>query len=189
VNEKFILSEILLVLNLLNVFRVYLRLGRRLDRVTRANIHRLCWIEAAVARLPLAALLIAVLHNGSVALPFGLEAYRILSNILIWIIFLVGGFVVAWFRDWYNRYKWTNDRIFGLALTYHTLSLAIEQMEIKVIPLQHIFAFVIAGVLACMSMLVFFPQTRVVVEEATADSQARVEGTLDETTRLLGERS
>ena len=35
--------------------------------------------------------------------------------------------------------QWLTGRVFGLALAYHTLSLAIEQLSIKIIALQWIF--------------------------------------------------
>ena len=82
-----------------------------------------------------------------------------------------------------------NRRIFGLALAYHTLSLAIEQLEIKLISLQWIFAFVISGVLAFLSIIAFLPQTRAIVEDVTADTQGQVESGVDETSRLLGGQS
>jgi len=90
--------------------------------------------------------------------------------------------------------------VFGLALAYHTLSLAIEQLEIKVIALQWIFgkflifmlmtsAFVIAGVLAFLSVLVLLPQTREAVDSIASESQARVDAGADETSRLLAGES
>ena len=81
------------------------------------------------------------------------------------------------------------------------LSLAIEQLEIKVIALQWIFgmsalpahlillAFVISGVIALLSVLVMIPQMRRVVENAAAESQAAVDSGVDETSRLLGGQS
>jgi len=98
-----------------------------------------------------------------------------LANIFIWIILVVGGGVVVWFRDW----------VFGLAIAYHTLSLAIEQLAIKVIALQWIFAFVISGTVALLSILVLIPQTRVVVEDIAAGTEAHVDDAADETSRLL----
>ena len=177
-------------MNFLNILRVYLRLGHRLGRVNRGNFLRLVLLEAPVARLPLAVLFIDILHNGAVAFHVHGTVGRLLANIFIWIILLMGGFVVIWFRDW----------VFGLALAYHTLSLAIEQLEIKVIALQWIFgkflifmlmtsAFVIAGVLAFLSVLVLLPQTREAVDSIASESQARVDAGADETSRLLAGES
>jgi len=89
------------------------------------------------------------------------------------------------------------NRVFGLAVAYHTLSLAIEQLTIKVIALQWIFgclrnmsiltvAFVISGVVALLSILVIIPSTRRAVENAAASTQAQVDSGVDETSRLLG---
>jgi len=99
-----------------------------------------------------------------------------LANIFVWIILVVGGGVVVWFRDW----------VFGLAIAYHTLSLAIEQLSIKVIALQWIFAFVISGVIALLSLLVLIPATRQAVENVAAGTERHVDDATDETSRLLG---
>jgi len=187
VHKQFVVAEIFLILNFLNILRAYLRIGARLNR---GNFLRLVLLEAPVARLPLAVLFIDVLHNGAVAFHVHGTAGRLLANIFIWIILLFGGLVVVWFRDW----------VFGLALAYHTLSLAIEQLEIKVIALQWIFgtafcfklliiAFVISGVIALLSLLVMLPQTSAVVDSVTAESQERVDSGADETSRLLGNPS
>jgi hypothetical protein len=97
--------------------------------------------------------------------------------------------------------KYVNGRVFGLAIAYHTLSLAIEQLEIKVIALQWIFgtpaydiimlivAFVISGVVALLSVLVMIPQFRRTIEDVTAETQASVDHGVDETSRLLGGQS
>lgn len=140
VHKHFIISEIFLILNFLVILRLYIRLGYKLGRVNRSNWFRLVFLEAPVARLPLAVLFICILHNGAVAFHVHGKAGRILSNIFIWIIFVVGGGVVVWFRDWYTPLQsMLTKRVFGLAIAYHTLSLAIEQLSIKIIALQWIF--------------------------------------------------
>jgi hypothetical protein len=48
-----------------------------------------------------------------------------------------------------------------------------------------IVAFVISGVLALLSIFVIVPQMRHVVDDVSADSQARVDSGVDETSRLL----
>jgi len=176
VHEHFVIAEIFLILNFLNILRLYLRLGHKLGPVNRTNFVRLVFLEAPTARLPLAVLFIGILHNGAVAFHVHGAAGRILSNIFIWIIFVVGGGVVVWFRDW----------VFGLAIAYHTLSLAIEQMSIRIIALQWIFAFVISGVIALLSILVMIPQFRQGIENVAADTQAHIDSGVDETSRLLG---
>jgi hypothetical protein len=129
VHKHFILSELFLIANLLIVFRLYIRLGHKMDRVNSISLARLVFIEAPTARLPLAVLFIDVLHNGAVAFHVHGTFGRLLANIFIWIILLVGGGFVVFFRDW----------VFGFAIAYHTLSLALEQLAIKVIALQWIF--------------------------------------------------
>jgi len=179
VHKHFILSELLLIANLLIIFRLYIRLGHKLDRVNSTSLARLVFIEAPTARLPLAVLFIDVLHNGAVAFHVHGTIGRLLANIFIWIILLVGGGFVVFFRDW----------VFGFAIAYHTLSLALEQLAIKVIALQWIFAFVISGTVALLSVFVLIPQFRRAVEDVASEVQAEVDHGVDETSRLLGGQS
>jgi len=175
VHHHFVVSELFLIFNFLNILQLYIRLGYKLAPLERTGWRRLILLEAPTARLPLAVLFIDILHNGAVAFHVHGGLGRLLSNIFIWIIFVVGGLVVVWFRDW----------VFGLALAYHTLSLAIEQLSIKIIALQWIFAFVISGVIALLSVMVMIPGMRRTVESVSADTQARVDSAVDETSRLL----
>ena len=100
VHKCFVISEIFLILNFLVILRLYIRLGYKLRPINRSNFHRVLFLEAPVARLPLAVLFIDIFHNGAVAFHVHGTAGRVLSNIFIWIIFVVGGGVVCWFRDW-----------------------------------------------------------------------------------------
>jgi len=179
VHKHFAISWIFLIINFFNILRLYLRLGYKLGQINRSNFHRLLFLEAPIARLPLAILFIDIFHNGAVAFHVHGSLGRLLSNIFIWVIFVVGAGVVVFFRDW----------VFGLAIAYNTLSLAIEQLGIKIIALQWIFAFVISGVVALLSIFVMIPETRQTVENATADTQARIDSGADETSRLLGGQS
>jgi len=119
-----------------------LLLGQKMNH-SRSNLSRLILIEAPVARLPLAVLFIDILHNGAVAFYVYGTLGRLLANIFIWIVLVVGGGVVIFFRDWYypdpQLTEADGKRVFGLAIAYHMLSLAIEQLEIKFIALQWIF--------------------------------------------------
>jgi len=176
VNGEFTVAELFTIFNFLNILRLYLCLGPKLGRPIRGRFSRLLFLEAPTARLPLALLFIDIFHNGAVALHVHGRVGRLLANVLIWSILVVGGGVVAFFRDW----------VFGLALAYHMLSLAIEQLAIKIIGLQWIFAFVISGVLALLSAAVIIPRTRASVESAVAGHQAQVDSGADEAQRLLG---
>ena len=101
VHKHFVIAEIFLILNFLNILRVYLRLGHKMNH-SRSNLSRLIFIEAPVARLPLAVLFIDILHNGAVAFHVHGTLGRLLANIFIWIVLVVGGGVVIFFRDWYS---------------------------------------------------------------------------------------
>ena len=141
VNGHFVLAELFLLANFINIFQLYVRLGHKLGRLDRNGFNRLILLEAPVARLPLAVLFIEILHNGAVAFHVHGATGRLLSNIFIWIILVIGGGVVVWFRDWYilSLIRFLIVRVFGLAIAYLTLSLAIKQLAIKVIALQWIF--------------------------------------------------
>jgi hypothetical protein len=88
------------VFNFLNILQLYLRLGHKLGPLSRSGFIRIVLLEAPVARLPLAVLFIDILHNGAVAFRVHGTAGRLLANVFIWIIFVIGGGVVVWFRDW-----------------------------------------------------------------------------------------
>lgn len=94
------MAELFLIFNLLNILRLYLRLGPKLGRLNRDNFIRLVFLEAPTARLPLAVLFIDIIHNGAVAFHVHGTVGRLLSNIFIWVIFVIGSVVVVYFRDW-----------------------------------------------------------------------------------------
>jgi len=100
VHKHFIIAELFLIANFINIFQLYIRLGHKLGRLDRNGFVRLVFLEAPVARLPLAVLFIDILHNGAVAFHVHGTVGRLLANIFIWIILVIGGGIVVWFRDW-----------------------------------------------------------------------------------------
>lgn len=184
------------------ILRLYIRLGYKLGPVNRSNCFRLIFLEAPVARLPLAVLFIGMFHNGAVAFPVHGTAERLLSNIFIWIIFVVGGGVVVWFRDWYiplqsmltKGYLDSQLRIIRFLLRLNKCRSRLSRcngssvappVSIRLL----IVAFVISGVVALLSVLVMIPHFRRVVEDVAAETQAQVDSGVDETSRLLGGQS
>jgi hypothetical protein len=86
----------------------------------------------------------ALFWNGAVAVGAENTPSRIVANVFIWVIFVIGHLHIFV----------TKDYLIGYALSFLTLSLAVEQITIKVISLQWIFAFVIFGVFLAGSLYV-----------------------------------
>jgi hypothetical protein len=202
VHKQFIIAEIFLILNFLVILRLYIRLGYKLGRVNRSNYFRLVFLEAPVARLPLAVLFIGIFQNGAVAFPVHGTAERLLSNIFIWVIFVVGGGVVVWFGDWYIHLqsmltKGCLDSPLHIMHFLLPLNKCLSRLSrcngssvaIPLLTRLLIVAFVISGVVALLSVLVMIPQFRKVVEDVAAETQAQVDSGVDETSRLLGGQS
>ncbi|PCG88637.1 Protein of unknown function DUF1774 [Penicillium occitanis (nom. inval.)] len=93
---------------------------------------------------PYAWSLTALFWNGAVAVHAHSLPARIVANIFIWVIFLIGFVHIFSAKDY----------IFGYSLSILTLSLAVKQLAIKVIAFQWIFAFVIFAVFFVGSLYV-----------------------------------
>jgi len=89
-------------------------------------------------------------------------AGRIVANLFIWGLLMLGAFFLAVFKDY----------TIGLELAILALSLALGQLATKVVAFQWIFAFVIAGVLFVLSLAVAVPKF------FGADRSARQEGAI-----------
>ncbi|EAL84567.1 hypothetical protein KXW98_003290 [Aspergillus fumigatus] len=118
-------SEVMLAANYLNQHAAYWR-----HRTLPTFVHL-----SAIAG-PYAWTLMALFWNGAVAVGSNSFPARIAANIFIWLIFAFGS----------THIMATQDDLLGYCLTFLTLALAIEQLAIKVIALQWIFAFVIFAV-------------------------------------------
>ncbi|KAJ5161437.1 hypothetical protein N7492_006829 [Penicillium capsulatum] len=93
---------------------------------------------------PYAWTLTALFWNGAVAVHSHNLPGRLVANVFIWVILIVGlGHIVT-----------REDYILGYALSFLTLSLAVKQISIKVIAFQWIFAFVIFGVFLVVSLYI-----------------------------------
>jgi len=74
-------------------------------------------------------------------------AARIVANVFIWTILGFGLFFLLAFKDY----------TMGFELAILSLSIALSQMATKIFALQWIFAFVIMGVLALLSLAIGIP--------------------------------
>lgn len=93
---------------------------------------------------PYAWTITALFWNGAVAVGAENLPSRIVANIFIWVIFVIGHVHIFFAKDY----------LIGYAFSFLTLSLAVQQVAIKVFALQWIFAFVIFGVFLAGSIYV-----------------------------------
>lgn len=126
-------AEIILIAHFINQAITYWR-----HRGLPAFVHL-----SAVAG-PYAWTLTALFWNGAVAVNSHNLPGRLVANVFIWVILVVGlGHIVT-----------QQDYILGYALSFLTLSLAVKQISIKVIAFQWIFAFVIFAVFLVVSLYI-----------------------------------
>lgn len=93
---------------------------------------------------PYAWTLTAIFWNGAVVVDSNSLAARIVANVFIWVIFVVGvGHII-----------FSQDHLFGYCMSFLTLSLALKQFSIKIISLQWIFAFAIFGAFLALSLYI-----------------------------------
>lgn len=126
-------GEVIIIAHLLNQSTAYWN-----NRDSPAFVHL-----PAVAG-PYAWTVTALFWNGAVAVGAENTPSRIVANIFIWVIFVVGHLHIFGAKDY----------MIGYAFSFLTLSLAIEQVAIKVIALQWIFAIVIFAVFLAGSLYV-----------------------------------
>jgi hypothetical protein len=129
-------AEIILIANFINLTWLYFR-----NSTTPRLIH------IPVVSGPLAFNFVALFWNGAIMVGAHHLAARIVANVFIWSILGYGFLYLVVFKDY----------TMGFELAILSLSLAIAQMATKIFALQWIFAFVIAGVLALLSLLVGVP--------------------------------
>ncbi|PLB40538.1 DUF1774 domain-containing protein [Aspergillus candidus] len=126
-------SEIILMAHFVNQHVTYWR-----HRALPPLVHL-----SAVAG-PFAWTLVALFWNGAVAVHSHGLAARIAANVFIWVIFLVGS----------THISVGKDDLLGYCLSFLMLGLAVEQITIKIISLQWIFAFVIFAIFMVESLYI-----------------------------------
>lgn len=137
------LAEGVLVANLINVLALYI--VHKLYSVQPLSSWLL--VHASSVALPVAWLVYAIFWNGAVLFHAekGLIS-RLIANVLIWDFLFIPLFFVLIWGDW----------AVGLGLALLTFGIGLSQLAIKAIALQWIFAFVIAGLVAAILLLVAF---------------------------------
>ncbi|KAJ5935594.1 hypothetical protein N7466_005141 [Penicillium verhagenii] len=93
---------------------------------------------------PYAWTLFALFWNGAVAVHSHNLPGRIVANIFIWVILILG----------LSKITLRQDHVLGYCLSFLSLSLAVQQFSIKIIALQWIFAFVVFAVFLVTSLYI-----------------------------------
>lgn len=135
--KHFFWSEVILILNLFNIWAVYL--NHKTYRIRPLSNWIL--VHLPVTAFPLSWLLYAIFWNGAVLFNVHKFVGRIISNVLIWDFLLVPGFYLVVYNDWGV----------GLSSAWITFAIGLCQFLTKVFALQWIFAFIIAGLLLVAS--------------------------------------
>ncbi|KAJ5309091.1 hypothetical protein PENANT_c020G03767 [Penicillium antarcticum] len=158
-------AEVVLIFHFLNQWITYWR-----HRGLPAFVHL-----PAVAG-PYAWTLTALFWNGAVAVHSHNLPGRIVANIFIWVILVVGLFDIVLREDY----------ILGYCLSILTLSLALRQVSIKIIALQWIFAFVVFAVFLVVS--IYISATKYTGRDSLFRRVAHPESTDRERAPLLNEQ-
>jgi len=137
VHHHFVWSEIILILNFVNLTTLYFR---------HNNYARFIHVPAVSG--PLAWTFVAIYWNGAIMVPHhhSLVA-RIFANVFIWSIMGYGMFFIILYKDY----------TMGFALSVLSASLGVAQFHRQVVAFQWIFAFTIMAVLFVFSALVAVP--------------------------------
>jgi hypothetical protein len=158
-------AEVILVFHFINQWVTYWR-----HRGLPAFVHL-----PAVAG-PYAWTLTALFWNGAVAVHSHNLPGRIVANIFIWVILVVGLFDIVLREDY----------ILGYCLSILSLSLALRQISIKIIALQWIFAFVVFAVFLVVSL--YISTTKYTGRDSLFRRVAQPESTDRERAPLLNEQ-
>lgn len=153
--EHYIWSEIVIIINFINLLSLYV--SHRPYALRPFSTWALVHIPTTA--MPISWASYAIFWNGAVAFHATGLAARIVANILIWDLLLVPALFMVLFRDY----------AIGFATSYIMFGLGVGQLFTKVIALQWIFAFTIAGILFVGAVAVALtprPATAVDVEEA-----------------------
>lgn len=159
-------AEVVVVLNFINVMSLYIT---HKPYAIRPLSHWLA-IHIPTTAMPLAWLLYTIFWNGAVMLHVHRSLVgRVLANILVWEFLAVPALFLILYRDWG----------FGLASSFLTWGLGVGQFFTRVIALQWVFAFIIAGLVFVLSIIVAVPslapaQLEAARQEVIRNEQAAV---------------
>lgn len=142
--ERFLISEILLLLNLVNLLTLYfshktIKIRSLPDWLT---------IHLPITGIPIAWTLYAILWNGATLFHSHNKSLlpRLLANFFIWEFFFVPMSLLVLYSDW----------SVSLATSFLLLGVGFGQMTSRLVALQWIFAFVISGLDFILSILYMF---------------------------------
>ncbi|EHY59997.1 hypothetical protein HRR83_006358 [Exophiala dermatitidis] len=130
-------GELLLIINLFNLTLLYFG-----HPTTPLFIH------IPIVSAPLAWNYVAILWDGAAMVHAHSLPARIVANVFIWGILVLGGFFILTFKDY----------TMGIELAILSLSLGLGQVTSHVIAVQWIFAFVIAASLLVLSLIIGAPR-------------------------------
>lgn len=151
----YLIAEILVLANFVNVLSFYVS-----ERSYRTKTG-LLYVHLPLSSFPFTWLFYTILWNGFLIFTtrdgrghdheneFGLAA-RILSNMLIFEYLFVPFVLLLLYKDW----------TFGILLSFLVFGIGLDQVLVKVIALQWIFAFIIATVVFLLSIVVLFNQVK-----------------------------
>lgn len=135
--KHFFWSEVILILNMFNIWAVYL--NHKTYKIRPLSNWIL--IHLPVTAFPLSWLLYAVFWNGAVLFNVHKFVGRVISNVLIWDFLIVPGFYLVVYNDWGV----------GISSAWITFAIGLGQLFTKIFALQWIFAFTISGILLLAS--------------------------------------
>lgn len=157
--ERFFLSELILIANLLNLLVLYF------SHKTIAIKSMPDWltIHLPITGLPLSWTLYAIFWNGACLFHSHNKSLlpRILANFLIWEFLFVPMALLLLYSDW----------SVGLSTSFLMLGVGLGQMMTKLVALQWIFAFIIATVDFLLSILSMFSTAMSQAETVSAPAE------------------
>ncbi|KAF8461341.1 hypothetical protein BDZ91DRAFT_772821 [Kalaharituber pfeilii] len=145
----FILSEIALIINFLQLVSLYIRHALPTTRESQyVSISTIKSIHIPAVSMPLVWTFFAILWNGAVMVHCtNAIACRILANVVIWTIVPFAGIFLFAYGDW----------TVGFATAFLTAGLGVGQFFLKVFALQWIFAFTIMALVLLSTIAVMYP--------------------------------
>lgn len=159
--EHFVISELLVLLNLLNILALYFSH----KTIAIKSIPDWLTVHLPITGLPLSWTLYAIFWNGAALFHSHNKSLlpRLLANIFIWEFLLVPMALLVFYSDW----------SIGISTSFLMLGVGLYQMLTKLIALQWIFAFTISGVDFVFSVLYMFNSAiRQVETESSSSDQA-----------------
>ncbi|QPG73581.1 hypothetical protein FOA43_000893 [Brettanomyces nanus] len=157
--EKFVISEIILLVNLVNILALYFTH----KTVSIKNVSDWLVVHFPVTGLPLSWTLYAVFWNGACMFHSHYKslAPRLLANIFIWEFFLTPVSLLILYKDW----------SVSLSTSFLMLGLGLSQLFSKTVALQWIFALVISGIDFVASVLTMVGTSLTSVNTETSSNE------------------